>query len=253
VSSPGHGSARVQEILTALIKQRLGASLERVEEALGRWRAGEVGPFEAHAEVLSHVARADSLAAAMSKTGRERTASLLRAAQEAGLVSPEELRTLTGLEPDQIPPPADLDAEPSAEVRLPAKRDVVTRLLGEGTILVHLDSRRSGVSVPDHLRSDPRLVLRFGYGLTPAIADLEVGEDALSGTLSFRGRPHRCVLPWSSVYAVISEGDQRGMVWPDDVPPEAMTADPEDPAEAGASTDEPAAAPRARGHLKLVD
>ena len=240
----------MQEILTALIKQRLGASLERVEEALGRWRAGDAGPFEAHAEVLAHVARADSLAAAMSKAGRERTASLLRAAQEAGLLSEEELRSLTGMEPDQIPPPADLDAEPEADVRLPAKREVVTRLLGEGTILVHVDSRKEGVSVPAHLGADPRLVLRFGYNLTPAIADLDIGEEALTGTLSFGGRPHRCVLPWPSVYAVISEGDQRGMVWPDDVPPEAMAteADGEAPAE------EPAPSPpKARGHLKLVD
>ena len=64
----GDAEKRIQAILAALIKQRLRVSLERVEAALGRWRQGELGPFEAHAEVLAHVARADHLADVMSKT-----------------------------------------------------------------------------------------------------------------------------------------------------------------------------------------
>jgi stringent starvation protein B len=246
---------RIQEILAALIKQRLRVSLERVESALARWRKGELGPFEAHAEVLAHVARADHLADVMSKCGRERTASLLRAALDAQLVSRDEVERLTGRDPDGITAPDDLDTEPAPSgPRLPPKREVVSRLLGDGPILVHLDARRPGVAVPDGLASDPRLVLRFGHGLTPAIADLDIGDDALSGTLSFGGIPHRCVLPWSAVYAVVSEGDQRGMVWPDDVPPEAMTG----PDEGGGDADEPpAAAPPKRSgratHLKLVE
>jgi stringent starvation protein B len=243
---------RIQEILAALIKQRLRVSLERVEAALGRWRKGELGPFEAHAEVLAHVARADHLADVMSKCGRERTASLLRAALDANLVSKEEVATLTGRDPCEIPAPEDLDTEPARDTaRLPPKREVVSRLLGDGPILVHLDARRPGVGVPAGLAGDPRLVLRFGYGLTPAIADLEIGDDGLSGTLSFSGVPHRCVLPWPAVYAVVSEIDQRGMVWPDDVPPEAMSG----PEEAG--DEPPEAEPQTRrgraSHLKLVE
>lgn len=249
---------RIQEILAALIKQRLRVSLERVEAALARWRKGELGPFEAHAEVLAHVARADHLADVMSQRGAasghggpERIASLLRAACDAGLVSKDELRTITGRDPDEIAPPEDLDGEPVTDAgRLPPKREVVSRLLGDGPILVHLDARRPGVAVPAGLASDPRLVLRFGYGLTPAIADLDIGEEALTGTLSFGGVPHRCVLPWTSVYAVVSEADQRGMVWPDDVPPEAMTA-PDEPAPADEA---PARTRRGRAtHLKLVE
>ncbi len=251
----GGRDAEIQEILAALIKQRLRVSLERVEAALARWRKGELGPFEAHAEVLAHVARADHLADVMSKSGPERTASLLRAAHDAGLVSSDDVRTLTGQEPAEIAPPEDLDGEPANDTtRLPAKREVVNRLLGDGPILVHLDARRPGVSVPDNLASDPRLVLRFGYGLTPAIADLDVSEDALSGTLSFGGVLHRCVLPWPAVYAVVSEMDQRGMVWPDDVPPEAMSspAEPTPAAEDAASSSPPARRGRA-SHLKLVE
>lgn len=255
-SDGGREAERVQEILAALIKQRLRVSLERVEGALARWRKGELGPFEAHAEVLAHVARADHLADVMSKCGRERTASLLRAALDAGLVSKDEVAQLTGRDPADIAAPEELDSEPASEgARLPAKREVVSRLLGDGPILIHLDARKEGVAVPASLADDPRLVLRFGYGLTPAIADLDIGEEALAGTLSFGGVPHRCVLPWPAVYAVVSEMDQRGMVWPDDVPPEAMSgagADPDDLA----GEEPPAAAPSPptrRGHLKLVE
>ena len=252
----GRVADRIQEILAALIKQRLKVSLERVEAALARWRKGELGPFEAHAEVLAHVARADHLADVMSKSGSERTASLLRAARDAGLVSTDEVRELTGRDADDIALPSDLDGEPVSDIaRLPPKREVVNRLLGDGPILVHLDARRPGVSVPAGLASDPRLVLRFGHGLTPAIADLDIGDEALSGTLSFGGVPHRCILPWPSVYAVVSETDQRGMVWPDDVPPEAMSAPDDTPAPSEPEASAPSQKSRSgrATHLKLVE
>jgi stringent starvation protein B len=232
---------RVQQILTALLKQRLGSSLERVESALAQWRRGEVGLFDAHKEVLRHVARADALAATASRLGPDRTDSLLRSAHDVGLVGSDELVALTGKQPDQIEPAADLDEE--TPPRLPAKRDVATQLLEQGPILVHVDPRKSGVSVPAAFSADPKLVLRFGHGLTPAIADLDLGDEALAGTLSFGGLPHYCVLPWDAVYAVVSEADQRGMVWPDDVPAEALSDEPETVAPPQ---------PR-RDHLKLVD
>ena len=160
------------------------------------------------------------------------------------------------MQPESITPPDDLDAEPSVE-RLPPKRAVVRRLMGEGPILVQVDARREGVSVPERLRDDPRLVLRFGYDLTPAIADLDIGDEGLAGTLSFGGVPHRCVLPWPSVYAVVSETDQRGMVWPDDVPPEAMSAPDEAPAPAASEPAASAPSQKSRSgratHLKLVE
>jgi stringent starvation protein B len=236
---------RVQQILTALLKQRLGASLERVESALAMWRRGEVGLFDAHKEVLRHVARADALAATASRLGPDRTDSLLRSAHDVGLLGHDELVALTGKQPDQIEPAGDLDEE--TPPRLPAKREVAGQLLEQGAILVHVDPRRSGVSVPTAFSADPKLVLRFGYGLTPAIVDLDLGEEALRGTLSFGGQPHHCVLPWSAVYAVVSEADHRGMVWPDDVPAEALADEAEPAAESA-----PAPVAR-RDHLKLVD
>jgi stringent starvation protein B len=245
---------RVQQILTALLKQRLAASLERVEASLATWRRGDIGLFDAHKEVLRHVARADALAATASRLGPDRTDSLLRSAHDVGLVGHEELVALTGKQPEQIEPAGDLDEENAPH--LPAKREVAGQLLEQGAILVHVDPRRTGVSVPTAFGTDPKLVLRFGYGLTPAIPDLDLGEEALSGTLSFSGQPHRCILPWSAVYAVVSESDQRGMVWPDDVPAEALTDEPEDKdgkGEPGAEAGDESPAAAKRNHLKLVD
>jgi hypothetical protein len=102
-------------------------------------------------------------------------------------------------------------------------------------------------------------VLRFGYGLTPAIIDLVVDTVGISGTLTFSGVPFHCVLPWPAVYAAVVEGEQRGMVWPEDIPDVILEAPPrrdEDrvtPAVAPPPAAEVARAPRQRGHLKLVD
>ena len=66
-------------------------------------------------------------------------------------------------------------------------------------------------------------MLRFGYNLTPAIGDLTVDDDAIAGTLTFAGQPFRCILPWTAVYAAMVEGEQRGTVWPEDVPEDVLT------------------------------
>jgi hypothetical protein len=49
--------------------------------------------------------------------------------------------------------------------------------------------------------------------------DLRLDEAGMSCTLSFNRAPFHCVVPWGSVYAMVGD-DGRGMVWPDDVPPE---------------------------------
>jgi hypothetical protein len=69
------------------------------------------------------------------------------------------------------------------------------------------------------------------------------------------------VLSWPAIYAVVSEVDQRGMVWPDDVPPSVVdhlvaATDEEPTTEATPPPSEPAAEDesrkRRRAHLKLV-
>jgi len=258
-----HTVQRLQAIMTALLRQRLEQSLAAVEQALGKWRSEELGVFDAHAELLRHAARAERLAERMARLGLDNASSLMRDAFDAGLVSKEEFLELVGRSPEDVDPSPETneDGVDPVVAALPNKRDLVEDLLSAGPILVHVDARGADVRVPVGFHGDPKLVLRFGYGLTPAIIDLSIDDAAISGTLTFSGVPHRCELPWASVYAVVSEVDQKGMVWPDDVPGAvvqeltgAVCDDVGiDPAPAPTPVAAPPPAPNKRGsHLKLV-
>ncbi|MEZ4294235.1 MAG: ClpXP protease specificity-enhancing factor SspB [Polyangiaceae bacterium] len=102
---------------------------------------------------------------------------------------------------------------------LPSKKDVVLALLQGPSVFVHLDPRKKGVVVPANFRKQPQLVLQIGLNMAVQIPDLRVDENGVSCTLSFNRSPFWCVLPWTAIYALVSE-DGPGMVWPDDVPPE---------------------------------
>jgi hypothetical protein len=103
--------------------------------------------------------------------------------------------------------------------RLPRKKDVVLELLEHATVFVHLDPRAEAVRVPPWFKRQPQLVLQIGLNMAVPIPDLEVDDEGLSCTLSFNRAPFLCVIPWSSVFALVDDRRQ-GMVWPDDVPPE---------------------------------
>jgi stringent starvation protein B len=109
--------------------------------------------------------------------------------------------------------------EPSG---LPPKKDVLDELLARGSARIFLDPRRPGVVVPKSFANQAELVLRVGYSLKPAIVDLQVDDQAVSCTLSFNRTPCWCNLPWSAVFAVVSDVGSRGVVWPDDVPIESQ-------------------------------
>jgi stringent starvation protein B len=103
--------------------------------------------------------------------------------------------------------------------RLPRKKDVALALLEQATVYVHLDPRGEAVRVPPQFKRQPQLVLQVGLNMPVPIKDLHVDDDGVSCTLSFNRSPHFCVIPWTAVFALVGENG-RGMVWPDDVPPE---------------------------------
>src|SRR5262245_8820662 len=103
--------------------------------------------------------------------------------------------------------------------RLPKKKDVALALLEQASVFVHLDPRADKVFVPPWLKRQPQLVLQIGLNMAIPIPDLEVDEAGLSCTLSFNRSPHHCQIPWNAVFALVGDNG-RGMVWPDDVPPE---------------------------------
>lgn len=104
---------------------------------------------------------------------------------------------------------------------LPPKKDVALAFLERGLVRVFLDPRPKEVVVPPHFKKQPQLILDIGLNLPIPIPDLQVDEAGITCTLSF-DRPYHafyCVLPWSSVFALVGDG-QRSMIWPDDVPVE---------------------------------
>ena len=87
----------------------------------------------------------------------------------------------------------------------------------EGRTSIHLDARRAGVVVPEHLKNEAHLVLQYGIDLPIPIPDLQVDEQGVSATLSFARCPYQTAVPWSAVYVVVSD-DGRGVLYHEDIP-----------------------------------
>jgi len=137
---------------------------------------------------------------------------------------------------------------------LPPKREVALALVQTATsVFIHLDPRASEVNVPSWFKNQPELVLQIGLNLVPPIVDLDIGEDALSATLSFNRRPEHCRIPWSAIWGLVGD-DGRGMIWPESVPPEVAARAPGRASTAGKSTSA-GRTPRkgAGGHLRAAD
>src|SRR5450432_1927317 len=250
--------ARLQTVVTALIEHRVSTSLVDVERALSRWRSGAHSALAAHSAVLRHAARCERTVERVTAAAGDRPEGILRDAVDAGLLSAEEFVELVGKPHDQVETIGALRDDDDASA--PDKRRTLEQLLARGPVLVHVDARRTEVAVPSRFRADASLVLRFGYSLSPAIRDLTVDDEAIAGTLTFGGSPFHVVLPWTAVYAAMVEGEQRGTVWPEDVPEDVLTGSGDQPAKttiptATATVIDNAAEPRAKRttHLKLVE
>lgn len=133
-------------------------------------------------------------------------------------------------------------------VMLPQKKDVMLELLKDAWVYVVLDPRKEGVILPDHLRSQPRLVLQYGYNMPMPIHDLTIDDEGIKATLSFQRTPYATLIPWSAVFAM-HDGEKRGLVWEEDVPKD-MDAQPPPP-EPPPPPPKPGKKPRP-SHLKLV-
>jgi len=244
--------ARLQAVVTALIEHRVSTSLVDVERALARWRDGSHSALAAHGAVLRHAARCERTVERVTAAAGDRPEGILRDAVDAGLMTLDDFVALVGKQPHEIPSIDSLRDDDDASA--PDKRHTLETLLARGPVLVHVDARRAEVAVPPRFRADASLVLRFGHNLSPAIIDLTVDDDAIAGTLTFAGQPFRCILPWTAVYAAMVEGEQRGTVWPEDVPEDVLTGSA---AELAPPVMPPQAMEESRskrgGHLKLVE
>lgn len=101
-----------------------------------------------------------------------------------------------------------------------SKRDALLALLDRGMVMMHLDARREGVSVPQHLAREAHLRLNLSYRFL--LDDLLIDDAGVAATLSFGGQPRHCRVPWLALFAVTRAGTEEGWLWPNDLPPELL-------------------------------
>jgi len=109
----------------------------------------------------------------------------------------------------------------SEEQNILPKREAMESLLVQGDVLLQLDPRVDGVSVPRRYRDQPILVLRIGLEMPIPIPDLEIDDAGITATLSFDRTPHAVVVPWQGVFGMVTEHGQ-GLLWTADVPFEIL-------------------------------
>lgn len=144
------------------------------------------------------------------------------------------------------------------------KYDFLSLLLSEGDAMVCVDARQEGVDVPKAHKTNPSLNLVFNLSFK---RPLDIAPEGIHATLAFDGRPHPCVIPFESVWAIYDPSMKNGQVWEDSLPPDLhheMQAFPtakRPPALAAMSvrfsgkSGAPSDAPRAkrdRSHLRVI-
>lgn len=105
--------------------------------------------------------------------------------------------------------------------RRSSKRELVEGMLDAGMVMVTLDARAPGVDVPSRFRDDPHLSLNLSYRFGRSL-DLE--EWGIEAELTFGGVPHRCRLPWSSIYQAYSHVSGEQLLFPADLPMDLIEA-----------------------------
>ncbi len=98
-------------------------------------------------------------------------------------------------------------------------------LLEDGTVMITLDSRRSGVVVPPQFMGQVQLNLNFDHLF--GIADFAYDDEGVRASLSFGGVDQWCDVPWSAVFMMRSLESEEVMLFPSELPPEMMALIPE--------------------------
>ena len=99
------------------------------------------------------------------------------------------------------------------------KRDVTNHLLSKGSVFVHLDPRVPCVKCPPWLSDQSQLVLQFGRNFPVPIPDLQIDDQAISGTLSFKRISYACYCPWEAIFCIVGD-EGRGQIWFESMPDE---------------------------------
>ena len=107
---------------------------------------------------------------------------------------------------------------PNASERL--KRGRLTSLLGQGKVLIQVDTRHEDVDVPDEVGGLPLVSFRLSHRFHLDV--FEVGPLAVIASLSFDQGTHRCVFPWNSIFGMTAEATGETEVFEESAPPEYL-------------------------------
>jgi hypothetical protein len=93
------------------------------------------------------------------------------------------------------------------------------------SVFIHLNPAISDgrLSLPQHLRKQAQIVLQVGFNMPIPIPDLRADETGVYGTLSFKGVPFTCQVPWEAIFALVGD-DAKGKVWSEDMPEQIASA-----------------------------
>lgn len=95
------------------------------------------------------------------------------------------------------------------------KQDFLNAMLSKGDAMVCLDARQPDVVVPKAHKTNPMLNLVLSLKFR---RPFEVLEDGIYGPLAFGGRAHKCVIPFTAVWAIYEPDSQKGQVWEASIP-----------------------------------
>ena len=95
------------------------------------------------------------------------------------------------------------------------KYDLLIQLLSEGDAMVCLDARIPNVDVPISHKDNSALSLVFNLNFR---RPFDIQEDGIYATLSFGGRPHKCVIPFEAIWAIHNPENKMGQVWEESFP-----------------------------------
>lgn len=112
------------------------------------------------------------------------------------------------------------------------KSTVITQLLQhEDFILMLVQPAAPGVKLPEELmQSSTPVGINIGWRMSIPVPDLTLGDEGISGTLSFNRTPFFCEFPWHAIIQVTA-GDEH-LIWIEPSTAEQQTEDePPQPAE----------------------
>jgi stringent starvation protein B len=100
-----------------------------------------------------------------------------------------------------------------AEISEETKRQTIERMLDAGKVMIHVDSRHPGVSVPAKYADDQDLVLCISHRFREHGAYCRVDDRGIEARLNFGTIAFVCVVPWDALTAAYCEAVTEAAVW----------------------------------------